>query len=67
MFRISNNGQEPVADVVSTRQIVPAIRECGPGRYNVDQTTDGHAWRPWLVVTKKPDGEIVIEYEPRTI
>jgi hypothetical protein len=67
MFRISKNGQEPVADVVSTRQIVPAIRECGPGRYHVDELSDEHASRRWLVVTKKPDGEIVIEYEPRTI
>jgi hypothetical protein len=31
MFRISKNRQETVADVASYRQIVPPIRETGPG------------------------------------
>ena len=31
MFHISKNGQEAVADVASYRQIVPTIREAGPG------------------------------------
>jgi hypothetical protein len=31
MFRISKNGQEEVAGVASYRQIVPSIREAGPG------------------------------------
>jgi hypothetical protein len=31
MFNISKNGQEAVADVASYRQIVPTIREAGPG------------------------------------
>ena len=31
MFRINKNRQEAVADVASYRQIVPTIREPGPG------------------------------------
>jgi hypothetical protein len=31
MFRISKTGQEAVADAASYRQIVPTIREIGPG------------------------------------
>ena len=31
MFRISKNGQAPAVDVASYRQIVPTIREPGPG------------------------------------
>jgi hypothetical protein len=67
MFRITKNRQEPVVDVASYRQIVPAIRESGPGRYQVDQFSDEHSSRRWAVVTNKLDGAIVIEYEPATI
>jgi hypothetical protein len=72
MFRISKIGQVAVADVVSYRQIVPAIREAGPGCYHVDQMNGdtvpfGHASRRWAVVTNKPNGAIVIEYEPQAI
>jgi hypothetical protein len=72
MFRISKNGQEAVANVASYRQIVPAIRKAGAGRYQVDQLNDcvlgfEHASRPWALVTNKPNGEIVIEYEPPVI
>jgi hypothetical protein len=71
MFRITKNGQAAVADVPSYRQIVRAIREAGPGRYQVNQLNDvlgfGHASRLWAVVTNKPNGAIVIEYEPPVI
>jgi hypothetical protein len=72
MFRISKNGHEPVVDVASYRQIVPAIREAGSGRYEIDRLSDdivrfGHVARRWAVVTNKPGGAIVIEYEPQQI
>jgi hypothetical protein len=36
MYRISQNGQEPIIDVDTVDQIEPAIRSIEPGRYRVD-------------------------------
>ncbi len=37
MFRISQNGQEPIVDVDTLDQIEPAIRSGAPGRYHADK------------------------------
>ncbi len=37
MYRISQNGQEPIVDVDTVDQLEPAIRASEPGRYHVDE------------------------------
>jgi hypothetical protein len=37
MFRISQDGQDPIADVEFEEDIEPVIRAWKPGRYHVDE------------------------------
>ena len=55
MFRISQNGQEPIVDVGTVVEIEPAIREFKARRYDVDEIRadplpSGHTSRPWGTV-----------------
>jgi hypothetical protein len=54
MFRITQDGQEPIADVDFEEDIEPAIRAWKPGRYRVDEIRadgdpfpSGHTSRAW--------------------
>jgi hypothetical protein len=69
MFRISRDGQEPIADVDQVEAIEPAIRSSEPGRYHVDEISadplpSGHTSRRCGVGIKRTDGTVVIEPDP---
>jgi hypothetical protein len=66
MFRIGQNGQEPIVDVDSIERIGPAIRSTKPGRYHIDEISadtlhSGHTPRRWGVGIKRADGSVAIE------
>jgi hypothetical protein len=52
MFRISQNGEEPIIDVDTIEDTEPAIRSSEPGRYRIDEISadplpSGHTSRRW--------------------
>jgi hypothetical protein len=54
MYRISRDGQQPIADVDLVEAIEPAIRLSEPGRYHVDEIgagplPSGHTSRRWAL------------------
>jgi hypothetical protein len=69
MFRISQNGQEPVVDVDTVERIEPAIRSRPPRRHHIDQIQrdplpSGHTSHRWGVAIKKRDGSVLVEQDP---
>ena len=69
MFRISQNGQEPIVDVDTLDQLEPAIRSSEPGQYRVDlierePLPSGNTSRRWVVGIERRDGSVVIEPYP---
>jgi hypothetical protein len=69
MFRISQNGHEPVIDVSLVDQVEPALRAAKAGRYHLDEISadplpSGHTSRRWGVVTKGKDGSATFEPDP---
>ena len=69
MFRISQNGRDPIVDVDTVEQIEPAIRSSKPGRYHVDEIAadplpSGHTSRRWGFAIKRPDGSVELEPDP---
>jgi hypothetical protein len=72
MFRISQDGREPVVDVDSEEEIETAIRSWKTGRYHVDEIRasddpfpSDHSSRAWGTVTHQPDGRVALEPFPR--
>ncbi len=68
-YRISRDGQEPIADVYNVEAIEPVIRTSEPGRYHIDELSavplpSGHTERRWGVAFKWNDGSVVIEPDP---
>ncbi len=69
MFRISQNGQQPIIDVHQVEAIEPAIRSSEPGRYHVDEISadplpSGHTSRRWGVGIKRTDGTTALDPDP---
>ncbi len=69
MFRISQNGQEPIIDVDSIEQIELASQSSPPGRYHVDEISadplpSRHTSRRWGVGVKRADGVVALEPDP---
>ncbi len=69
MFRITQNGQEPIVDVDTIDQLEPAIRSSEPGRYHVDEISgdplpSGHTSRRWGIAIERADGTVVLEPDP---
>ena len=70
MFRISQNGQEPIVDLDTVKEIEPAIRASKPGRYHIDQIErdplpSGHTSRRWEAAVKDAKGSAQLEPDPR--
>ncbi len=70
MFRISQNGQEPIVDVDSIEQIEPVIRSSPPGRYHVDEISadplpSRHTSRRWGLAIRHPHGSVDLDPDPR--
>jgi hypothetical protein len=70
MFCISRDEREPVAYVACEDGIVPLLRAAKPGRYHIgvfstDAVDSGETLRPWGIGTKRPDGLVTIEADPR--
>jgi hypothetical protein len=66
MFRISRDGQGPVADVGQVEDIGPVVQRPQPGRFHVDEISadtlpSGHTARCWGVVIKRDNGTVVPE------
>lgn len=69
MYRISQNGQEPVIDVDTVEAIEPAIRSSELGRHQVgeisaDPLPSGCTSRLRGVGTKRDYGTVLIEPDP---
>jgi hypothetical protein len=70
MYRISQNGQEPIIDVAQVQAIGPALRLSPPGRYHVDEHSadpfrgSKHVARAWGRVIHRQDGTVVTEAHP---
>jgi hypothetical protein len=67
MFRISRDGQEPVVDVETAKQIEPTVQSGTPGRFlveeiraNDDPFPSGHQTRPWGTAIHHPDGQVAL-------
>jgi hypothetical protein len=65
MFRISQDGQEPITDVDFEEDIERVIRAAKPGRYHVgeirahgDPFPSAHTSRAWGRVIHQPDGRV---------
>jgi hypothetical protein len=57
MYRISQNGQEPIVDVDQVEAIEPATSSSEAGRYHTDQISrdalpSGHTSRRWGIGIK---------------
>jgi hypothetical protein len=66
IFRISENGQEPITDVNQVEAIEHAIHSIEPGRYHVEAITadplpSGHNSRRWGVGIKRVERSIALE------
>jgi hypothetical protein len=69
VYRISQNGQQPIIDVDGLEDIEPALRSRPPGRYDLDEISadplqTGRTSRAWGVAVKFPDGSVAIEPDP---
>ncbi len=67
MYRISQNGQEPIIDVDQVEATEPAIRSDKPDRsaeISRDPLASGHTSRRWGAGIKRDDGSVAIEHDP---
>jgi hypothetical protein len=68
MFRISKDGQEPVAEVETAEQIEPTVQSGTPGRFLVEEIRaddnpfpSGHQSRPWGTAIHQADGRVALK------
>jgi hypothetical protein len=69
MYRLSQPGRRPVADVGSVEGVEAVIRASEPGQYQVDEITaepltSGHTSRRWGGGINRLDGEVTLDPDP---
>jgi hypothetical protein len=70
MFRVSKGTHGPVVNVNTVKQVEPAVGRAAPGHYHVDEITRdpvpcGHRSRRGGLATKRDDGSVMLERDPR--